>query len=412
MDAEVIVVGAGLAGLQCARQLTRAGLEVRVLEASDDVGGRVRTDIVDGFRCDRGFQVLNPAYPAVQREIDMAALHLAPFGHGVAVRDGHGITVIADPLLHPGQVPQALASPYLGPDQLIALTKWAAPAMANTRRLLSPSDGTLAASFDDAGLSGELRAVLERFFAGVLLDDEGSTSANFARLLARWFALGRPGLPAQGMSALPHQLAAGLAHPVELGRRVTSVRPDGDHWITEADGETLGSRAVVVATDPAAAGRLAGIESPPMKGCVTWWFATEEAPTASSFLHVDGRDGAGPVVNTAVISNVVPSYAPAGRHLTQATALLPRHGADPAESEVRDHMAQIYGVGTDRWQTVAVHRIPHALPAQPPPLRGRRPAELRPGLFVCGDHREIAAIQGALASGRSTALAVARWLGR
>lgn len=98
MDAEVIVVGAGLAGLQCARQLSRAGLEVRVLEAADDLGGRVRTDIIDGFRCDRGFQVLNPAYPAVQREVDVAALQLAHFGHGVAVRDSEGITVVADPL--------------------------------------------------------------------------------------------------------------------------------------------------------------------------------------------------------------------------------------------------------------------------------------------------------------------------
>ena len=413
MDAEVIVVGAGLAGLQCARQLSRAGLEVRVLEAADDVGGRVRTDIIDGFRCDRGFQVLNPAYPAVQREVDVAALQLAHFGHGVAVRDRQGVTVVADPLRHPGAAPQALAGPYLRPDRLAALAKWASPALGNVSRLLSPSDRTLAASLDDAGLTGELRTVLERFFAGVLLEDEGATSANFARLLARWFALGRPGLPAQGMSALPHQLVAGLSRPVELGRRVSGVQPDGDAWLTHTDGGTLRSQVVVVATDPATAGRLADVESPLMKGCITWWFAADEAPTRSIFLHVDGRDTVpGPVVNTAVISNVAPSYAPAGRHLIQATTLLPRQGADPAEADVRDHVAEIYGVETGRWQTVVVHRIPEALPVQPPPLRGRRRAELRPGLFVCGDHWDTAAIQGALASGRAAALAVARRLGR
>lgn len=411
MDADVIVVGAGLAGLQCARHLHAAGLEVRVLEAGDEVGGRVRTDIVDGFRCDRGFQVLNPAYPAVRHDIDVAALHLQPLGHGVAVRRPDGLAVVADPARHPRLTAATLRSPYARPRELRAVATWAAPALGPVRRLLAAPDTALAASLDSAHVSGEVRAVLERFFAGVVLEDEGDTSAAFARLLVRTFARGVPGVPAQGMAALPHQLASALPRPVELGRRVTAVRAVGQGMAVEADGETLSADAVVVAADPVTAAGLTGLEAPAMKGCVTWWFAAPEPPTALPFLLLDTRPGAGPVVNTAVMSNAAPSYAPAGRHLVQATALLGGRNGEPTEQAVRAHAGELYGVDASGWEAVAVHRIARALPAQPPPLRVRRSVHLGGGLFVCGDHRDTASIQGALVSGRRAARAVARHLG-
>ncbi|NLI17229.1 MAG: FAD-dependent oxidoreductase [Actinomycetales bacterium] len=410
MDTDVIVVGAGLAGLQCARDLGRAGLDVRLLEAADQVGGRVRTDLVGGFRCDRGFQVLNPAYPAVRAEVDVAALRMQFFGRGVAVRRRDGLAVLADPTRHPRRLPATLRSPYLRPGELRAAAAWLAPALGPVPRLLAGRDATLAHSLDAAGLTGPLRHdVVDRFFAGVLLEDEGTTSARFARLLARSFALGVPGVPMQGMAALPAQLAASLARPAELGRRVERVARAGEGWEVGADGEALRARAVVVATDPVAAAALAPVTAPAMKGCVTWWFATPEPPTDLPFLFLDAR-GAGPVVNSAVMSAVAPSYAPAGLHLVQATALLPPHATPPSEAEVRHQLAGIYERDTSHWQTVTVHAIPHALPAQAPPLRVRRQVDFGDGLHVAGDHRDTASIQGALVSGRRTARAVLRRL--
>lgn len=87
-SAPVVVVGAGLAGLACAQRLTRAGVDVLVLEASDAAGGRVGTDVVDGFRCDRGFQLVNPSYPALTQVVALAALDLRPFAAGVVVAAG------------------------------------------------------------------------------------------------------------------------------------------------------------------------------------------------------------------------------------------------------------------------------------------------------------------------------------
>lgn len=408
MDADVIVIGAGLAGLQCARHLTRAGLTVRVLEASDDIGGRVRTDLVDGFRCDRGFQLLNPAYPAVKRDVDVRALHLQSFGRGVAVRDAAGLTVLADPTRYPSRAVDTLRSPYVRPAQLKAAAAWAAPALGPVKRLLAAPDTTFAASLDAAGLEGPLRTLLERFITGVVLEDEGTTSATFVRLLVRAFALGTPGVPAQGMSALPAQLAAGLSRPVELRRRATSVSPVGGGWGVQADdGVLLTAPAVVVAADPVSAARLTGSPAPAMKGCVTWWFAVDEPPSDLDFLHLDATR-TGPVVNAAVMSNAAPSYAPAGRHLVQATTLL--RGEGPSEAEVRAHAGAILGADPASWEVVTVHRVERALPVQAPPVTVRQPVHLGDGLYVTGDHRDTASIQGALVSGRRAARAVVRRL--
>lgn len=411
MDSDVVVVGAGLAGLQAAQFLDAAGLDVRVLEASDGIGGRVRTDLIDGFRCDHGFQLLNPAYPAVRRTIDLDALHMYSFGHGVAVRRDTELAVLANPARHLGRIGQTLRGVNVSYPEVRALAKWAAPAAGRLKGLVSGPDSSLAESLDTAGVSGEVRTILERFFAGVFLEDDAATSAAFARYLARTFALGAPGVPAQGMAALPHQIAARLSRRVELGRRVTAVRNVRGGGAVEVGGETITAAAVIVATDAVGAGALTGIDTPPMHGCVTWWFAVDQPPTDLPFLLVDARAAGGPVLNTAVMSNVAPSYAPAGQALVQATALLGGDHGEPAEDAVRAHLAGIYGVDTAGWETVTVHRIPNALPAQYPPLDELRPVHLDGAIYIAGDHRDTASIQGALVSGQRAASEVARRFG-
>lgn len=402
--ADVIVIGAGLAGLQCARVLTRAGRDVTVLEASDGIGGRVRTDVVDGFRLDRGFQVLNPAYPDVRSQLDLRALGLQSFGRGVEVRDADGLWRLA---ASPTGLLGAAGSRFLRPAAVAALLRWVAPALGPVDRMLATPDLTLARSFDDAGFNGPLRTqVVEPFLAGVLLEDEGSTSARFARLLARSFSLGTPGLPAQGMAAVPAQLAADLRSPVELGVPAHGVQRDGGRWIVHTPAGERPAATVVFAVDPRAAERLAGMPAPAMKGVVTWWFAADRAPSGSRYLAVEARPDAGPVINTAVVSNAAPAYAPAGRHLVQASALLPAGAPAPEEATVRAQLASFYEADTDDWTLLATHVIPDALPAMPPPLEVRRSVRVNADLYVCGDHRDTASLQGALVSGRRTAEAI------
>ena len=399
----VVVVGAGLAGLACARRLVEAGREVLLLEASDAVGGRVRTDVIDGFRCDRGFQLLNPAYPVLPKVVDRADLDLKPFGAGVVVAHGSSRSVLADPRREPALLPGTLTAGLGTVADKFRFARWAKKAAKlPIRRLLDRPDTTLAVELDRADITGPLRTgVVEPFLAGVLAEEDGSSSAQFARLLIRSFLRGTPSVPSLGMSRLPELVAAGLpADTIRLNQPVRAV----DVGTVQTDQDEITASAVVVATDPRSAAVLTGIDEPIMKPLTTFWHTAAEEPSRRPFLHLDG-DRRGPVVNTVVMTAAAPTYAPAGRPLI-ATTVLGAEGSAEMELVVRTHAGLIYGVDPQNWELVTTHVIADALPAQPPPLQLRRPARLPSGIFVAGDHRDTASIQGALVSGRRAAAAV------
>jgi phytoene dehydrogenase-like protein len=400
--APIVVVGAGLAGLACAQRLVAAGCEVVVLEAGDAVGGRVRTDDVDGFRCDRGFQLINPAYPALSRVVDVDQLDLRAFGAGVVVATQAGRSVLADPRRLPRLLPATLRSPVGSLRERASFVGFALSSLLPVRRLVSGPDGPLATALDRAGLRGELRtAVLDPFLAGVLADWDGTSSAAFARLLLRSFLLGSPSVPSTGISRLPELLAASLpAGTVRLEEPVVEVAA---HRVRTADQEIAAAAVVVAASPPAAAG-LTGLPTPVMKSLTTFWHTAPQAPSSARLLHLDGSRR-GPLVNTAVMTNVAPGYAPPGRVLI-ATSTVGADGSVEAEETVRRQAGLVYGVDTGDWELVTRHVIADALPAQPPPLALRQPSRLPSGVLVAGDHRDTASIQGALVSGRRAADAI------
>ncbi|MEV7610461.1 NAD(P)/FAD-dependent oxidoreductase [Microbacterium sp. NPDC089320] len=406
---DVVVIGAGLAGLRCAGLLATHGLDVAVIEAADAVGGRQRTDIVDGFRLDRGFQVLNPAYPALRRSVDLDSLALGSFPVGVQVRTADGMAELRHPVRHPLSILASVRSGLVTPQDAVALARWAAPALVLPLSRLAQYDLPLRDGWDAAGLRGPLRtAVLEPFLAGVLAEGRGETSNAFARLLVRYFALGRPGLPAQGIAAVPEQLAAHARADgavMHLGRGVERISAAGsDIEVGVIDGDPLRAARVVVAVGPDAVADLTGLPAPETNGLQTWWFATAEPPIGSALLAVDGRGrGRGPVVNTVVMTHTVPSYAPAGRHLIAATCLLPHGAAAADETDVRRHLGEIWGTDVSTWELIRRDDIVDALPAQPAPLDPARSPRHAERVYVAGDHRDTASIQGALASGERAA---------
>ncbi|MEO9220398.1 MAG: FAD-dependent oxidoreductase [Mycobacteriaceae bacterium] len=400
--ADVVVVGAGLAGLAAARRLVAAGLAVVLLESGEAPGGRVRTDVLDGVQLDRGFQLFNPAYPEARRVFDLAALDLRSFAAGAVVALGDGRHRVADPRREPGDVLRSVRAPVGSIRAKLAFARWAiACGYRNPERIKRSPDRSLAEELRRRGLDGDLsQHVLQPFLAGVLGEADLSTSRRFAELLLRSFVRGSPSLPAAGMQALPDQLAAAL--PVGVLHLSTTASVVRENAVV-TDRGTIAARAVVVACDPATACALTGLAAPPLRGLTTYYYLAEEPPTSSRMLHLDG-DHRGPLVNTAVITNVVPSYAPGSTLI--ASTVLGAHTDAETEAAALAQTGAVYGVDVGRWQQLATYPIRHALPAMLPPLNLRQRVHLDSGLFIAGDHRDTASIQGALVSGRRAATAV------
>lgn len=414
MDAtDVAVIGAGVAGLTCARALEESGISVRVLERSARVGGRVGTDVIDGFRCDRGFQWFNAGDPDVRTAVDVAALNPRPIERGMVLAHPEGYRVLQG---SQAALIAAIRSGIGQPQDIARLIRWSDPLRKSRERLLGGADMTLQESLDRHGISGRIREeVLRPFFRLVFADQDLRTSYQFAMLSMQSLLQGTPALPALGMQALPNQLSRGLEQPVDHGVDVMGVsRNLGEGVRIFTDGGEIHARAAVVATDPVTASTLLGLGTPTMRGLATWWFATEVPPTTmkTPFVNPIGPS-AGPLSHAVVVSNIAPRYAPAGHHLVAACSVPEAGGVAGMESEaeVRTQLGQIFRTDASGWRLVTRHVNSAAWPAARPPLIRGREVDLGDGLFVAGDHRESPGIPGAMRSGRRAAAAVLEELG-
>lgn len=407
MRADVLIVGAGLAGLTCAQELTSAGVGCLVLEASDGVGGRVRTDQQDGFLLDRGFQILLSAYPQVKARLDLEALELGMFEPGALVRSGAGMHRLSDPLRRPWLLAGTLGAPVGGARDKVRAAMLVADVLLHpVAELLRREDISTAERLSRAGFSERfIEAFWRPLFAGIQLDPQLEVSSRRFETILRMLALGATGLPRRGIGAIPAQLAAKLPPgTVRTGARVAALEGTG---VVLEDGQRLDGRALVVASDGPEAHRLLGdrVPDPGSRAAACCWFATDHRPHLGAILMLDGKSG-GPALNVVAISEVQPSYAPAGRSLVVAAVPGPRALDPRVDAEVREQLAGWFGSMTTDWEHLRTDRIAHGQPAQAPPFAPRRRVDLGEGRFVCGDHRDTASIQGAMFSGERTARAV------
>ena len=399
-----MIVGAGLAGLACARTLTAAGLRVQVVEASDGVGGRVRSDLVDGFTLDRGFQILLTAYPELTRWFDLNDLNLCAFEPGATIWTGSDFRTVGDPLRSPKDLPSTVLAPIGSvADKLRLLTLIASVRRGSVPDLLRRRDQSTLEELKRRKFSDRfIRSFFEPLFAGIQLDTDLDVSSRRFEVILRMLATGESAVPASGMGRLSELLNAGLPdRAVRLNDAAVALSGTS---VSLASGDRLEGRAVVVATQGPTASTLLGIADPGSRPVAAVWFDATAEPISGRKIFLDGASS-GPVKNLAVMTAVAPSYAPNGKSLCVAAIPGPAALSEGLEQSVR-HQLSSWFAGSASWETLRVDVIPHGQPLQLPPLDPRRSVRLGNATYVCGDHRDTASIQGALFSGRRAAAAV------
>ncbi|PEN06531.1 oxidoreductase [Longimonas halophila] len=407
----VTIVGAGLAGLTCATYLHRANIPFRLIDAADAVGGRVRTDSVEGFTLDRGFQVLLTAYPECQALLDYDALNLQPFYDGALVRTHGHFHRIADPFRHPFDAPRTLFAPVgtLADKLRVARMRSALTAQSINEIFSQPEQPTRQVLATRWGFSDlMIDRFFRPFFGGIFFDTELQASSRLFEFLFKMFAEGDTTVPAQGMQAIPNQLAAQLpSSSIDLNTQVAALE---NNQVRFDDGTSAPASAIVIATDAPAAHNLLGDEtiSTKQRSTTCLYYAAPESPLDDPILALNG-DQDGLLNNVAVMSDVAPSYAPDGETLISAVVVGdPLEDDDALERTVRRELIDWFGLPAGGWTHLRTYRIEHALPDQTPPSVRHDANMVRhhDGVYVCGDYLRTASINDAMGTGRMAAEAI------
>ena len=385
MNNPVVVIGAGLAGLSAALEIQKAGREVIVLEAAERAGGRVQTDLIDGFTCDRGFQLINARYPELLALNVLGKLDFRFADRAIIVSIDQELHRLGDPRRYPFSVFDLATGSVT--EKLSLVKALIGKPKANQ------SIGDYLVS---AGLGKTFENVLKPFLRGVYLTDLANVSAPAGLEIMKTFISGKPGLPRDGVGALSVAIANEI-NDLRLGVAVNSIK--AGKVLTTA-GEIAASE-IIVATDSTTAAQLLDLTTvAKLASCTTWYHNAPTAPVSHGQLIVDGQSR-GAVINTLVISNFIPEYAPLGKNLISTTTDL-----GVTESEVRRHLATIYHCDNRDWELVAKYEIPAALPIGTKQITQPIQTLVRDGIYLAGDAQVAPSQNGALKSGRLAALAV------
>ncbi len=407
----ILIVGAGLAGLVAAKTLQAAGEDYLLIDAAEAPGGRVQTDEIDGFRLDRGFQVLLDSYPAARQHLDIPGLRPRYFDSGALLHDNGDFFRVLHPLRHPsGALPAALDPVFPFADKLHLAALLASTIVHSDAAILarcsSPNDPSTSTLLERLGFSPTfVRRFIQPFFGGVFLDNDLETSAGLFCYYLKKFATGRALIPARGIGEIPRQLADDLpASRLRLNTRVDRIDSAG---IVTTDGETIPADAILLATDEPATRRILGLdpaEARPARSVTTVYFrSTRPLYTGALLVLPAGSDRL--VRHLVQLTNVAPELVPDGQHLVSATILDPR-GLDDA-TLASAATIEIEGIFTEaRGALTHLHtvHVPYAQPRQPPGFAAHLARPTTPAnVLLAGDQIHSCSVQSAMASGESAA---------
>lgn len=396
--------------MSCARTLQSKGVDFLLLEASDRPGGRVKTESINGFLLDHGFQVYLDSYNEGKLAFNLDQLELCPFMAGSLVWVNGGFDPFVDPIRHPTTILDGI---FKGPATLKDKLKLFSLKQSLSRKSLSAirSDPVTKTSeyLKMKGFSGRcIEAFFTPFLRGIFLEEDLQTSSRVFELVFHHFSNGNACLPNAGMETLPRQMVGKLDSD-----RILTNAP-----VLEIEGKTVtvggdiqcklqAKKSVVIATSLASdlPGAIGASPSFPTQAVTCYYYSADRSPLKKKLLVLNGEgQKSGPINNLCVPSDIAPGYAPEGKVLISVSVLGAKRNTG-TEKAVRQQLVDWYGGEVTEWESLESFEIKHALPQQTmdSPVHEAGYLKLSDELWICGDHLGEASINSALGSGRAAA---------
>jgi phytoene dehydrogenase-like protein len=402
----IVIIGAGIAGLTCAKYLKDKGIEATILEASFGVGGRVRTDIVDGFKLDRGFQVLLTSYPEARKLLNYSDLNLKKMPSGARIRQGNKFSVMPNPLKDFTTAPQALFAPVgsfwdkLKVLQLnLSLKNAPEPTATNSLGKQSTLDFLKEFGYSDTIIERFFRP----FFRGVFLEKNLKTDATFFKFLFSQFAKGDVVVPENGMQAIAEQIAAHLSpHQIRLNTAVEKIE---GHTIYLENGETIEAEKIVLAANASATARILGEKPTVSFNTTDCLYFSSDIPLSifsKPYLIINANNNE-LIDHLVVMSDIAPSYAPEGKTLISVSLVgKNKYSEQDLIEKIGKELIRWFGERY-KWKHLRTYRIPEALPQyfEPPPQY--KSLKINDFLYRCGDYMAYPSLNAAMKTGREVA---------
>jgi len=402
----IVVIGAGIAGLTCAKYLKDRGIEALILEASDAVGGRVRTDTVKGFKLDRGFQVLLTSYPEAKKLLNYNDLQFQYVPSGARIRNENDFFVMPNPLKNILTAPQALFSPVgslFDKIKVLQLNLETQNAAEPDKSNLKTNESTVSFLKNYGYSDAIINRFFKPFFRGVFLEKELATDSSFFKFLYNQFAVGDVVVPQNGMQAIPEQIAGHLS-PSQI-RLNTPVEKIVGKTVYLENGEAIEADRIVLATDAKTAAKLLGEKSDVEFNSTVCLYFESDAP-----LKLDGEpyliinSNADELIDHLFInSDAAPSYAPAGKTLISVNLVGDKQISDDVlEEKVQAELVKWFG-RENVWQHLKTYRIPQALPQFFQNSSVNDNLKINEYTYRCGDYTAYPSLNAAMKTGREAA---------